>query len=596
MSKMNKTNNDSLIQKNLFRETCIVMICQELSQQGVGFIDGLITSIFLGSMPMAASGITYPFFSILGVFSGMIMLGTQKLFVDFLGKGDKEKATSVLSTAVIVSVIISIILFLVLFFGAGPVVRLLGARGNAANLYEDAKNYLVSLSLGVPAFILVAVLTPIAQAEGQTKSIALSIITIAVADILLDLFMAFSGFGLFGMGLASSISQWLGLIIILIPLLVKPTISISLKSFNGSYLKDISKIGLPKFVKRVCNTIRPALVNTIVIAIGGDIAMSAMSMRNNFSNILECFINGVTSAVILLTSLYVGERNKDAIKTLRKSSMQIGIGIEIFFAIVIIIFASPIASVYAQDNLMVREYLTIALRCVAINMPLLALSEILQGYEQGIEKFRRSNILSFLSRFAYLVISIYVLGNLFGVTGVWMAFPVTSLLTILTAMIMQYIESKTSGLELIFPIPDKCEINDSDKIVRRIDAGDNAIDQIVQTSNDIQSFCTEHKIDKKRSMFVALCYEELACNIIEHNQSTKNRKISIDVFVMIIDNDINIRLRDNCRTFDVVEKYNMVQFDPEHPEKNMGIRIVMKSAKSVEYVNTFGMNNLIITV
>lgn len=65
---------------------------------------------------------------------------------------------------------------------------------------------------------------------------------------------------------------------------------------------------------------------------------------------------------------------------------------------------------------------------------------------------------------------------------------------------------------------------------------------------------------------------------------------------MITDNEINIRLRDNCRKFDVVEKYNSFKFDPEHPEKNMGIRIVMKSAKSVEYVNTFGMNNLIITI
>lgn len=128
----------------------------------------------------------------------------------------------------------------------------------------------------------------------------------------------------------------------------------------------------------------------------------------------------------------------------------------------------------------------------------------------------------------------------------------------------------------------------------QINNGDDAIARIVQVSKQMQSFCEQHKIDKKRSMFVALCFEEMACNIIQHNLSEK--KLSIDVFVAIIDNNIYIRLRDNCKKFDVVEKYNAFKYNPDHPEKNIGIHVVMKSAKSVEYVNSFGMNNLIITV
>ncbi len=594
--EMNEKNKDSLIQKNLFFETCIVMICQELSQQGTGFIDGLVTSICLGSKAMAASGIVQPFFSILGVFSGMIMLGTQKLFVDFLGKGDKEKAKSVFSTSIMISLILSLILFVILFFGCGPVVQFLGARGNAIDLYPEARNYLIGLSLGVPALFFVPVLTPIAQAEGKTKSVGWSIAVIAILDIILDLVAANIGLGMFGMGLATSIAQWVGFFVLAIPLFVKPVISPSLRTCNIGYLMEMIKIGLPKFIKRVCNTIRPILVNTFVIAIGSDIAMSAMSMRNNFSGIIECMSNGIGSATILLTSLYVGEKNKDALKTLRTSHVKAVLGVEVFVAILIMIFAGPIAGLYVKDNPQVRSYLIVAIRCVAINTPLLAFSEIIQSYEQGIEKFKRSNLLSFLSRLGYLVGSIFVLGKLFGVNGLWIAFPVTSILTIITAIILEYIESKKSGIELMFPIPNKCNINDNDKIVRRIDAGENAIDQIVQTSERIHDFCIQHGIDERRSMFVALCYEEMACNIIEHNPKTSKRKLSIDVFVAIENNDIHIRLRDNCRKFDIVEKYNTVQYDPEHPEKNLGIRVVMKSAKSVEYLNTFGMNNVIIAL
>lgn len=593
---MNNKNKESLIQKKLFQETCVVMICQALAQQGSGFIDGLITSIFLGSMAMGASGITQPFFSIIGVFSGMLMLGTQKLFIDFLGKGEKEKAKIALSTAITVSIFLSIVLFLLLFFAAGPIVQLLGARGNAANLYADAKNNLIGLSLGVPAFILVPVLTPIAQSEGKIKYVGISIATIALADIILDLIAAQIGLGLFGMGLATSISQWLGFFIILVPLIIKPTIYPSIRICNIKYLIDIIEIGIPIFVRRICNTLRPILVNTIVIAIGSGTAMSAMSMRNNFSNITECLSNGIGAAYILLTSLYVGEQNKDALNTLRKSSMKRVLFIEVLFAFIIYILAVPITELYVKDNLQVRNYLIVAIRCIAINTPLLAISEVIQSYAQGIGKINRSNLLSLLSRLVYSVISIFVLGNLFGITGIWMSFPVASLLTIVTAITMEYFESKKNGIELLFPIPEECNINDNDKIVQRIDEGEDAINQIVKTSEDIHSFCIQHKIDEKRAMFVALCYEEIACNIFEHNKPLKNRKITIDVFVAITDNNINIRLRDNCTKFNIVEKYNTCKYDPNHPEKNLGIHVVMKSAKSVEYVNTFGMNNLIITL
>ena len=593
---MNVNTKESLIQKNLFRETCLVMICQELSQVGVGFIDGLIISIFLGSMAMAASGLTYPFFSIIGVFSGMMMLGTQKLFVDFLGKNDKEKARSVLSTAITVSVIISLVLFLLLFSCSGSVVRLLGARGNTANLYNDARNYLLGLSIGTPALILVSVLTPIAQAEGKVKSIALSIAIITVSDILLDLIMVKTGFAMLGMGLATSISQWIGLFVITVPMLVKPMISPSLHAVDLSYMPDILKIGLPKFIRRICNTLRPIAINTIVIAIGGDIAMSAMSMRNNFSSITECLAEGLAATIILLSSLYVGEKNKDALRSLKNSSMKVILGAEVILAVIIMLFARPIAELYARDNPQVTSYLVVAIRCIALNTPLFALSEAVQSYTQGIGKFKRSNILSILNRLIYLVFSIFILGNIFGITGVWIAFPVTSLLTIITSLILEYIEHKKVGMELLFPIPSECNINDKDKIVCRIDAGKDAITEIVKTSENIQSFCTQHDIDKKRAMFVALCYEEMACNIIQHNSQTKRKHISTDVFVAITDHTVYIRLRDNCVKFDVVEKYNTFKYDPEHPEKHIGIRVVMKSAKSVEYMNTFGMNNLIITL
>lgn len=40
----------------------------------------------------------------------------------------------------------------------------------------------------------------------------------------------------------------------------------------------------------------------------------------------------------------------------------------------------------------------------------------------------------------------------------------------------------------------------------------------------------------------------------------------------------------------------IMSFDPEHPEKNIGIHMGMRVAKDVSYTNTMNTNNLILRV
>lgn len=51
------------------------MILVELANVGCGFVDGVIISRFLGTTAIAAQGIAYPYFSFLGIISGMLATG-----------------------------------------------------------------------------------------------------------------------------------------------------------------------------------------------------------------------------------------------------------------------------------------------------------------------------------------------------------------------------------------------------------------------------------------------------------------------------------------------------------------------------------------
>ena len=71
---------------------------------------------------------------------------------------------------------------------------------------------------------------------------------------------------------------------------------------------------------------------------------------------------------------------------------------------------------------------------------------------------------------------------------------------------------------------------------------------------------------------------------------------SIDIRIIAKDNELILRVRDDSRPFNIVERYRMVSMEDKNPTKNIGIRMVMNMSSDVKYVSTLGTNNLIIRI
>lgn len=59
--------------------------------------------------------------------------------------------------------------------------------------------------------------------------------------------------------------------------------------------------------------------------------------------------------------------------------------------------------------------------------------------------------------------------------------------------------------------------------------------------------------------------------------------------------DLIVRIRDDCRPFNVTEYYELVKDDPDKG-KEISLSIIMKMAKDVRYTTAFGANNLIVRI
>ena len=88
----------------------------------------------------------------------------------------------------------------------------------------------------------------------------------------------------------------------------------------------------------------------------------------------------------------------------------------------------------------------------------------------------------------------------------------------------------------------------------------------------------------------------MAVNILDYGfVEGRNNRIDIRL-VRKRDQDLILRIRDNCEGFDPVNYYEMTKPDENDPARHIGIRMVFKMVKDVKYVNTLGLNNLTIRI
>ena len=76
--------------------------------------------------------------------------------------------------------------------------------------------------------------------------------------------------------------------------------------------------------------------------------------------------------------------------------------------------------------------------------------------------------------------------------------------------------------------------------------------------------------------------------MVVHGFPKDNRKHTADIRLVKKNDDLILRVKDDCPAFDPAERRSIM--DPEDKTRNIGIRIVYGAAKDIQYQNMFGLN------
>ena len=549
-------------------------------------INGLIVGNYLNPNAMRAIGLVAPLTALLAALSSVVSGGSVVLCGRYMGKGEVKKIDEVFVSSILLILGIGISLTFIIFIFSNGLAYTFGARNE---LLIDTSRYIQGISLGIIPLLILPSYMVFLQIHNKSFITLLCSIVVAILNLifgLLNVFI-FKG-GIRGMGISSSVSNYLTAIFVTLYLFKnQDLVTFNPKLFNRQTVRDVLYFGSPNSVDNVLYALRNVFINRFALIVGGEIAVSALAILGSFGIFFDVFNIVVGNVIAILASVFVGEKNLDSLKRLMKSSMIIAMGFCLFKLVVAFFLGGNIAQLFgAQGEIisLTRELLI----WYAISAPFNMVALLFVGVLQAQGKVAFINILFILNCLLVPLFCCTILSKIFGITAIWVCYTLSEIVTLFVIYIkaIRTKKGRVKTIEDLFMLSD--DLTDPNKITISI----KDINEVVTISKQIQDYCQENNIEHKRAMYAALCMEEMAANVIEHGFKKDNKEHSLDIYASIEDDEITLRLRDNCIPFDPKTKLSLTNNDD--PFKNIGIKMVYKLAKEMNYQTTFGMNVLTI--
>lgn len=555
-----------------------------------GIIDTLYASNLIGEAAMSAIGLFGPINHFLYAASITFVSGSQVLYGRYLAR-DRRKINHLFTVTLVVSGGLSLLmscLFVVSVY-TGMTSVLVSTQRDLQML----NRYILGQAPGVPALILGQQLFAFMSLENRRKwTMTASIICFVTNSLFDQIFIVFLNWDTFGLGLATSVSEWVFFMALaLYYILGKSEWKFSVRNCEWQDATRIITLGYSGALSRFLEMFRCLIVNFLILKYVGSVGISSFAASNSVMALCWPVPFGMMAVARMLFSISVGEEDRRSLVDEMKIIMTRGMVIILAITAALVIFAKPLTEMFFRDpSEPVYYYTVMGFRLLPLCMPWALWSLCYVPYAQAAEKKIVSVILPIVEGMVGVVICSILLIPRLQMNGLYISNILNgaicaSVIFVASSLVIKRIPR---SIEDMMAIPERIGVTPEE----RIDISVTNEKEVLDVSVKINDFCRERGIDDRRAFFSSLCMEEMAGNIVQHGFSKDSKEHSIDIRVVHKDENIILRIRDNCSAFDPSE-YNRVMQDDDIG-KNIGIRMVYSIAGKVDYQNLLGMNVLTI--
>ena len=220
----------------------------------------------LGSDALAAIGIVTPLFIIIIGLGIGLSAGVNSSIARFIGKGDMKNAGNSATHGVILSIIVSILIPGLILLFLDPLLMAIGG----ADVLGLAHEYGVWIIAGGFTIIIQNIYCGIFRSENKGVKATLPIGIAAGLNIILDpIFIYNLNMGVAGAAIATTLSNFIGLLMYLYWSYIKDDNTIDVRSYsrNTDIYKDIISVGIPASMEQILMSLFSMVINIILVMV-----------------------------------------------------------------------------------------------------------------------------------------------------------------------------------------------------------------------------------------------------------------------------------------------------------------------------------------
>ncbi|HHX03686.1 MAG TPA: hypothetical protein GX733_05320 [Tissierellia bacterium] len=295
---------------------------------------------------------------------------------------------------------------------------------------QGAREYLGVLLWFSPVYIIFQSLIVLLRNDGGARRAMTALLLCSVLNIALDALFIF-GFqwGMFGAGFATGIAQVSGLVVALLPR-DNAKLLRQLRPRLFPPLRLMGK-GLASFVMELSQGVVIFVFNAVLLRLVGELGVSSYAIIANLSLMFTSIFLGLAQGAQPLLSVAKGKADHQEFQDVLQFSKQVCLVLSLSTVLICLVIPQLLARVFISGDPEVLEMTIGGLRLYSLGFLFLGFNLIgtvaLQSAAESVKAF----LFAMVRGMMLLIVDLFILQHFFGTTGVWLAFPVTELMSYL---------------------------------------------------------------------------------------------------------------------------------------------------------------------
>lgn len=398
--------------------------------------DGIMVGNRLGPVALGGVGIAAPVYTLFVAMSLWIGIGAATRFSSLMGAKRPEEAKTVFSHAMLSIFIVTLFIGLVAFPFRTELAYLLGAN---ADTYPFVADYLYLMLLFGFVFTMENALSIMVRNDGSPNLAMASLVTTSLLNIGLNyIFLFVLDFGVMGAAGATLLAAFIGMLVLSTHFFKKANnLRFVRFKFSRKLLMVILVIGFPSFLAEVGMSVFTISHNNVFERLAGTSGVSAFAILNYVHSVMLLAFLGMGSAIQPLVSYYSGAGERMKIRKTLQLAIGTAIAAGTVFFIIGQFFATAIAGVFGDFPDSVLSIAVPGIQLFFIGYLFMGTNFVMMTYYQSTGQIRMATWITAAREIVVLLILLSILPVFFGMTGAWLAIPISEFIVLLTIVVYQ---------------------------------------------------------------------------------------------------------------------------------------------------------------